>query len=120
MYRKKKRVSDGSKAHQLLNLAFCTKITKCHATHKTSIQSRLSIFYAIISSDYHLAGDLEFENSRFDGMPDKSGSVMNIKLLHQVGAMGIDGSDAEEQSSCDFSVGVTLRDKLEDLHFPSR
>ena len=54
-----------------------------------------------------------------DGVLGQTGDAMDIELLHDVLAVGLDGFDTHVQTRRDLLRAMTLGDELKDLALPS-
>src|SRR5690348_2268920 len=57
----------------------------------------------------------EVDEIRLEGVPDEPGRLVDIELLHEVGAVRVDGARAEEELFADFLARKPLSDELENL-----
>lgn len=71
---------------------------------------------------FRLLGDREanaaFDNSLGDGVPGKTGNVVDVKLAHEVLAMFVHRFEADTQFRGDLFVGLTFGNELEHLYLP--
>lgn len=63
---------------------------------------------------------LQFRDAFFDGVPDQVGLPVDIKLLHQVPPVDLDGVQVKIEFLSDFLVRAAFADELEDFPLPFR
>ena len=60
---------------------------------------------------------LEADEAFADGVFDEFGAVVEVELLHEVGAVGFDGFDGDDELLGDLAVGEAVGDEGEDFAF---
>src|ERR1039458_7495406 len=73
----------------------------------------------VTGSRYSGAGDWVWlgNDALADGVENQLGDSAQVQLLHDVGAVGFDGIDAEIEQGGDFLARLALGDELQDLPF---
>jgi hypothetical protein len=60
---------------------------------------------------------VELDDADFDGVFDEFGDVVEAEFFHDVGAVGLDGLDADVEAFGDLVVLEALGEELEDFAF---